>query len=415
MKFLQLLILGATILHLSVTAQKKDSSFSFLYNVVKSGTNPEQLEYIIHKMEAVGNEGNDQMNVDLISYSKAHVAELYAHSGNSTRATFWIDQVSDSAWKESAALSSVEALMEVNKIADAEKLLQPFLNAALDNPPRDRNNMKLVNRVPKALFRFKYGIILYKKGEYSKALNYLDPSNGIAQEPNNREYYPLLLIAVGRNEEAVAAIKIVMNGKGDASDDFMKTASQLFKKYYHNSTSFQQFSDSVALVKGQTAEKKMSAYKVNQPASDFSITDVRGKTISLASLKGKTVIMDFWATWCVPCVGSFPGMQRAVNYYKKDTNVVFMFIHTSERSETATEDAISLLTNRHYTFDLFMDLKTPATNKNPLLVAFEVKALPTKFVIDKNGIIKFRNSGYVSEYEAVDEIRAMVDMANKSK
>lgn len=415
MKIFKLLVLGAALFHLPATAQKKDSSFSFLFNVVKSGTDPEQLEYIIYKMEAVANEGNDEMNIDMITYSKAHVAELYAHSGNATKAALWIGELPDSAWKESGALSVVEALIDVNKIADAEKLLQPFLNEALDNPLRDRSGMKLANRVPKAVFGFEYGIILYKKGEYSKALNYLDLSNGIAHEPNNREYYPLSLIAVGKNEEALVAARIVMTGKGDTSDDFRKATSQLFKKYYHNSTYFQQFSDSISLVKRQAAMKKMSAYKVSKPAPDFSITDVNGKTVSLASLKGKTVVMDFWATWCVPCVGSFPGMQRAVNYYKKDTNVVFMFIHTSERTETATEDAKSLLKNRHYTFDLFMDLKDPAADKNPLLTAFEVNVLPTKFVIDKNGIIKFRNSGYVSEYEAIDEISAMVDMANKSE
>jgi thiol-disulfide isomerase/thioredoxin len=131
-------------------------------------------------------------------------------------------------------------------------------------------------------------------------------------------------------------------------------------------------------------------------------------------LKGKTVILDFWATWCGPCKASFPAMQMAVNKYKDDPNVKFLFIHTWEKTATPTKDAGDYIKSQNYNFEVLMDNKDPETKINKVVSDYKVNGIPSKFVIDPQGNIRFNLMGFEGSNEAaVDEISMMIDMARK--
>ena len=153
---------------------------------------------------------------------------------------------------------------------------------------------------------------------------------------------------------------------------------------------------------------------IDEAAPAFSVTDVNGKKVSLSDFKGKTIVLDFWATWCGPCVESFPAMQMAANRYANDPEVKFLFIHCWENVADPLTDAKNFLSKRNYAFDLYMDPVDPGTKRSPAAAAFKVNGIPAKFIIDGKGRIRFSVSGFAGKAEAAaEEVVQMVEMARK--
>ncbi|HEY5837768.1 MAG TPA: redoxin domain-containing protein [Pyrinomonadaceae bacterium] len=125
-------------------------------------------------------------------------------------------------------------------------------------------------------------------------------------------------------------------------------------------------------------------------APDFSITTSEGEYISLDDLKGKVVLLDFWGTWCPPCVASLPALRTLNKKFTKSEKFVLLGI-----SSDGDEDKWSnFIVKQEMVWPQFLDRQRAVQR------AFRVSAFPTYIVLDHEGVIRFRTSGSSFEREA---------------
>jgi peroxiredoxin len=133
-------------------------------------------------------------------------------------------------------------------------------------------------------------------------------------------------------------------------------------------------------------EKKMQDYEagmgalVGQPAKDFELKDIDGNSHSLAALKGKVVVLNFWFTACGSCVQEMPELNKLQQEYA-DKNVVFLALGLDDAARVRT-----FLKTHDFHYTLLTDAKAVHADYN-------VKVCPISMVIDKTGVIRFVEVG----------------------
>jgi thiol-disulfide isomerase/thioredoxin len=143
--------------------------------------------------------------------------------------------------------------------------------------------------------------------------------------------------------------------------------------------------------KSAAMRAKVEKARIHQPIFDFSLSDLEGKPVRLSSLKGKVVIMDFWATWCGPCKQSFPLLQKVAEKYRKNPAVVILAIDCWERQPTPAATLATVKqfqTSNKYTWQVLLD------NEGEVASKYGVTGIPTKFVVDRKGSIAFKSIGF---------------------
>jgi peroxiredoxin len=134
------------------------------------------------------------------------------------------------------------------------------------------------------------------------------------------------------------------------------------------------------------------APNVGRRAPDFILPGLDGVKIKLSDLRGKPVVVNFWATWCGYCVEEMPLLQEALDA-NKDKGLVILAVNYGETGARA-EEFVQLF---GYTFTVVLDFYQDVT---PF---YKLRGLPTTFFIDKEGVIRdikvgpFSNSGQVEK------------------
>lgn len=116
---------------------------------------------------------------------------------------------------------------------------------------------------------------------------------------------------------------------------------------------------------------------IDQAAPDFTLTDLDGKSYSLSALRGKVVIVNFWATWCPPCRAEMPSMEQ-LHRELADEGLVMLAINIEKDGRQTVP---KFLTGSPHSFPILID------DKEAVQKLYGVYKFPESFVIRKNGVI----------------------------
>jgi thiol-disulfide isomerase/thioredoxin len=120
------------------------------------------------------------------------------------------------------------------------------------------------------------------------------------------------------------------------------------------------------------------------PAADFELQDMDENKIKLSDYKGKVVLLNFWATWCPPCVREMPSMERLQQEIDADS---FKVIAINQMEDADQVFAFTGQLTVDPTFEILFD-KTSSVSRE-----YAVRGLPTTYLIDKQGMIRYRAVG----------------------
>lgn len=160
----------------------------------------------------------------------------------------------------------------------------------------------------------------------------------------------------------------------------------------------------------ESEEEEEAAEEVKTiPAIDFTLKDQYGNTHTLSDYRGKTVFLNFWATWCSPCRAEMPDIQKLYEeFQQEEEDIVILGVAAPSLGREKSEEGIKgFLEENGYTYPVLMDTEAEAFQ------AYGINSFPTTFMIDKDGNVFGYIPGQLSEETMRDIIRQTVDGKRK--
>jgi thiol-disulfide isomerase/thioredoxin len=224
-------------------------------------------------------------------------------------------------------------------------------------------------------------------GEKTAALDFTKRS---LKEVENRDNLMNAGVVYDACDEPVKAYdalwKVIMANPFDEAA--IALAKRNFGKSNTKGMEFDQQLEQLQQARNTSLSSSLNKQLMNRPQPELDgLTDLAGNIVKLSSLKDKIVVMDFWATWCVPCMKEMPFLQKVYDKYKSNPNVVFMVINTG--AGNVIDDARGWVKkNKSYTFPIYFN------NDKDIEKKIGYTVIPTVALLDKSGNMQFRTVGF---------------------
>lgn len=230
-------------------------------------------------------------------------------------------------------------------------------------------------------------LIELKRGHEKAALQWMDSALHRSTDVETLSNAGFFYTSTGLPDKAFEAYKNIML---QVPEDMVSLGrmKDSYSRWKHGLSGWE---EQMTLLNDQWREAMTARLKtemVQVKAHDFfkNMVDLQGKPVSEQIIKNKIVIIDFWATWCVPCMHEMPYVQKAFEKYAAAPDVAFMIVNSG--SKNTLQDAQGWWGNKKYTFPVYYNTDEQVGDK------FGFNFIPAVYIIDKNGYIRFKTIGF---------------------
>ncbi len=133
-------------------------------------------------------------------------------------------------------------------------------------------------------------------------------------------------------------------------------------------------------------------------APDFAVVDKNGNKIKLSDMKGKPVVLNFWASWCGPCKSEMPDFEEAYKEYGDE--ITFMMVNLTDGNRETIDTAQNFIDGQGYTFPVYFDTESNGA------AAYGVNSIPVTYFIDAEGYLVAYGRGALD----ADTLQSGIDM-----
>ncbi len=220
----------------------------------------------------------------------------------------------------------------------------------------------------------------YRAGSHDDALTTLRDAVDSGY-PGVKYHYGLALASVGRAYDAVSSLVAAITGG-------VPEARPALDRLIRDNPSIKPHAEEQLKKADRNLEREERLLERNWEAPDFTLVSLAGDEVSLSSLEGEVVVLDFWASWCGPCKKEMPEIQKLVEEYA-GRDVRFLGVN-ADRDPWLVRPFLET-----YGLDLeVLFLGTEGETWETLQSSYKISSIPSLFVIDRAGRVRYQEEGF---------------------